>query len=438
MFTLEPTNRLAKWLHTHCSGHSHYFIHGFFSALTLAPAAMRPSRWLGQLLDGQEPESLPSWVIVELVDLFYQFQQAAYDSELTLPAKCSVPQTDPTATFAKGHPLHAWSLGAQRAVRLWPPFDHLPQQLQPYFAVMAVELMFFCDEARARERYSENESPFGFDGEIRAVCHQLAQHLEYSARLATCRYVELLDQLDEEELDEEGFDEDLFDDPTDEGEWQFFDLPSMEVDLWEEERELALLERDPKLRLSMLDSLIAEARTSLGDAFWNTPEGDRWTRLEARPVLRAMADRIHLLLNANRQDEARTSIYQLLELNGNDNLSIRYPLMDLLHRQRRWAELEALLERYDDASASNLYSRTLMLFARHGDSEAARQALTEAYNTNQQVPALLLGQSRLPQMPPEFYMPGGKDEAILYAHDAKRVWQQTDGALFWLRSRLKK
>jgi len=431
MYKQKPDKKLAKWLGSHYPGHSRFFIHGFFSGLILAPAPLQPSSWLGQLLSDHESKTLPAWVIMDLMDLNYQFQQAACEGELKLPAKCSVPKANPIAVFEEAHPLHSWSKGCQRAVQLWPPLDQLSQQAQLFFAVMALDLMFFKDEARARTVHREQEVAVDFETEIRQVRRRLSHHLEHFARLASCRYVELFDQFTEME-------EEYLGELADDAPRSKHRSSDNRADGWEDRRQMALLERDPVRQLSALDSLIADARATLGDAFLTSLEGDGWYHPEVRPLLRAMADRTQLLLNANRLDEARETMYELLKLNNNDNQGIRFALMELLVRQQRWHDLETLLENYEEPSASNLYTRTLMLFALQGDSEPTRQALTEAYKTNQYVPALLLGQDRLPQTLPEFFAPGNKDEAILYAHTSKRTWQQTDGALFWLRSRLKK
>jgi hypothetical protein len=73
-------------------------------------------------------------------------------------------------------------------------------------------------------------------------------------------------------------------------------------------------------------------------------------------------------------------------------------------------------------------------FRRGGDSEDARQLLTEAKQTNRHVPAYLLGKKQLPKQLPDYIGMGDENEAVAYAAEAMVGWKKTPGAIGWLGS----
>lgn len=48
------------------------------------------------------------------------------------------------------------------------------------------------------------------------------------------------------------------------------------------------------------------------------------------------------------------------------------------------------------------------------------------------VPDFLIGTAAMPSRMPDYYSPGGPDEAILYVLDNRENWAATEGALPWL------
>ena len=94
--------------------------------------------------------------------------------------------------------------------------------------------------------------------------------------------------------------------------------------------------------------------------------------------------------------------------------------------------LEELLQAYrGDYSANWGYSETLLAF-RKGDEPGSRRSLATAWLQNVHVPALLIGAMAMPKRTPDYYSPGGRDEAVLYALENRENWAATEGALPWL------
>jgi hypothetical protein len=59
--------------------------------------------------------------------------------------------------------------------------------------------------------------------------------------------------------------------------------------------------------------------------------------------------------------------------------------------------------------------------------------LAEALGVNGHVPSFILRERPVPYRLPEYYGLGDEDEAAIYAANSRKAWDQTPGALEWLR-----
>jgi hypothetical protein len=67
-------------------------------------------------------------------------------------------------------------------------------------------------------------------------------------------------------------------------------------------------------------------------------------------------------------------------------------------------------------------------------SPTARQRLNEGHKCNRFVAPLLTGQTPMPHASPSAYSPGSEEEAIWCVDQIVDGWEETDGAIEWLRS----
>jgi tetratricopeptide (TPR) repeat protein len=161
--------------------------------------------------------------------------------------------------------------------------------------------------------------------------------------------------------------------------------------------------------------------------------GDAWGRLEARPLIRALAGLASCRWQEGRHREAIAHWEQILRLNPNDNQGARYALLAGLLEEGEDAPAEALLKRYPgDAAASWAYGRALLAYRKGGDTAQAKRARTRALATNPHVPAYLTGQKRPPRSLPGYVGLGDESEAVVCAAEQVAAWQGTPGALAWL------
>ena len=177
---------------------------------------------------------------------------------------------------------------------------------------------------------------------------------------------------------------------------------------------------------------LAAGEKALGPQTFRDDVGNFWGLLETRPYMRARAALADCLWQCGERATAIEHLQDILRLNPNDNQGIRYLLTGWLLSTHQHDALEKLLQAYrGDYSANWGYSETLLAF-RTGDEPGSRRSLAIARRQNVHVPALLIGAMAMPKRTPDYYSPGGRDEAVLYVLENRENWAATEGALPWL------
>lgn len=181
---------------------------------------------------------------------------------------------------------------------------------------------------------------------------------------------------------------------------------------------------------------VAAGERALGPEVFRDHVGHFWGLVETRPYMRARQWLAESLCVLGRGEKAVEHFEDMLRLNPNDNQGVRYLLASVLLELEWHDRLTELLDRYkDDDLAEWSYTRTLLAFRLEGDSTEALRWLRQALRANSFVPKYLLGLRPLPFEMPSVYSPGRDDEASVYAFGAIEVWQNTPGALEWLKRR---
>jgi tetratricopeptide (TPR) repeat protein len=173
---------------------------------------------------------------------------------------------------------------------------------------------------------------------------------------------------------------------------------------------------------------------AIGQSAFKQDVGHFWGLLETRPYMRARCGLAEVLALLGRHAEAIAHYHDLLRLNPNDNQGIRYLLLHTLVGNERNDEAEALLIEFDDGTAEWLYAKALLAFRRQGRTPQTDALLKEGLAANALAPDFLLGRKRLPARLPDCIGFGDRDEAVALAAAYKTVWQQTPGAVDWLKA----
>ncbi len=192
---------------------------------------------------------------------------------------------------------------------------------------------------------------------------------------------------------------------------------------------------DPQETIRLLEEGVRAGERALGPQPFAEREQQFWEDVFTRPYMRARAALADALWADGRYDEAIGHLEELLRLNPDDNMGLRYRLVSWYLQRQRTEDAGRLLERYDEDSAVWCYSRALWRYQREGESPRARAALLEALASNIHVAAYLLAPATLPEAPASF-KPGSPDEALVYLEDGLGAWAETEGAILWLRDTL--
>jgi len=172
---------------------------------------------------------------------------------------------------------------------------------------------------------------------------------------------------------------------------------------------------------------------ALGKEIFETEAGNFWGVLETRPYMRARVGLAQSLWDCGQHDLAIAHWRDMLRLNSNDNLGIRYVLAARLLERGLDRELAALLKEYEeDGGAYLIWTKALLAFRTSGDGNRSRRALRAALESNPHIPAYLLGRKAIPRQLPEYVGFGDEREAVCWAAENMNAWKATTGALAWL------
>jgi tetratricopeptide (TPR) repeat protein len=193
-----------------------------------------------------------------------------------------------------------------------------------------------------------------------------------------------------------------------------------------------------KERIALLEEGVKAGRRALGARYFKEDVGSFWLILETRPYMRALCALADQLLQDGQSSAAVEHFFELLRLNPNDNQGIRDFLVPLLVSLKRYKEASSLLSQHEDDDAVWIvYSRALLHYRQRGDTKTARKALVHAIECNHHVVEYLLNPDfEAARALPDFYSPGGQDEAYLYVKEWRKDWRNAKGSLAWIVSTL--
>lgn len=181
---------------------------------------------------------------------------------------------------------------------------------------------------------------------------------------------------------------------------------------------------------------VEAGRRALGEEFFQDEEniGHFWGIIETRPYMRALAGLANSLWQMGNKEQAELHYREMLRLNPGDNQGIRFVLLELLLDMNHLEKIHALMDEYLDIDNMDwAYTALLMELWENGDSVRAHSLLERAIDTNEYVPAYLLGSKLIPDMRSPYITLGGEDEAANYALRHLRFWKKKKTALKFLK-----
>ena len=197
---------------------------------------------------------------------------------------------------------------------------------------------------------------------------------------------------------------------------------------------LGKFSNDSKAAIALYEEGVAAGERALGPAEFKHAAGHFWGVHETRPYMRARAGLAERLKEVGRADESISHYQEMLVLNPGDNQGLRYLLAVCLTETHRHQELRSLLATYDEATAYFLFLEALVEFRELGDCKRSNSALSKATAANPYLIPYLIGEKEMPDEMPDYMGIGDELEAISVASHTSDVWQQTPGAIDWLRA----
>jgi tetratricopeptide (TPR) repeat protein len=160
-----------------------------------------------------------------------------------------------------------------------------------------------------------------------------------------------------------------------------------------------------------------------------------WVIAGNRPGLRGLMRALQWQLARNERTRALSTAERLLDLNPDDNHGVRFLLMNEYLRVGRDEKALALAEAYpNDLAPETRFGAVLALVRLHRLQEAERALITARTDLPKTAQYLVPARIRRPRIVHDRIEVGGDDQAWLYRDEMRAVWQQTPGALEWLRA----
>ncbi len=194
------------------------------------------------------------------------------------------------------------------------------------------------------------------------------------------------------------------------------------------------LEQDIEKALDFYIKATEAGQRKLGKKVFKEDKGRFWYIIETRPFMRAKFNLADALAILERDGEAVKHYVELLELNPDDNLGVRYELLSIFLKNEVYDSCEDLIRGFPEEVNSHWLYNVALYYFKTENLIKARRILNKAKKENKHVSNFLLGKKKLPDSLPEYIAVGGVEEAALYVAKNKHLWYDTEGTIQFFTS----
>ena len=160
-----------------------------------------------------------------------------------------------------------------------------------------------------------------------------------------------------------------------------------------------------------------------------------WVIEANRPALRGLVRAFQRHIARNERGAAVNTAERLMEISRDDPHGLRFILVNEYLRNGCDSKALTLAQRYPhDLAPETRFGAVLALVRLRRLAEAEHALLTARSDLPKTTEYLLPARVRRPPLRQGTIEPGGDDQAWLYRDEMRAVWQQTPGALEWLRA----
>lgn len=406
------------------------YIHGFFTGIASHPDVVPFGQWFETLFGDIHFQAESQQKLIDsLMVMHNKLMLEITNENFRLPAKCKLSKSDYQASLRKGEPLPEWCAGMLASLKFIDRRTLTKSQKEALND--CIELITgFSGIKQAENTFTSpyqslEKSLHEAKRYLSTMIHNTIYELRFFNPNSTSFMGDMPGMMDEMP----GVIDDDYDNLT----GSDFDE---QMETFEEDFDFAMFE-DSQEAAQVRDEMILSFECMMGKAWFKQNQGHFWGLHETRPYMMLRARRAEINAINGQFDSAIEELRELMLLNPMDNQGNRYLLASCLAIRHLWQELKALLvemERMGEYSTFYWANKALMLFALEGGSSAANEAKKELHVTNKHLTSFLTGQKKTPDIPPEMYSPGSKEEVFIYIFcRGKEAWRAVDGALFWLR-----
>jgi len=196
------------------------------------------------------------------------------------------------------------------------------------------------------------------------------------------------------------------------------------------------IENTPEKALDFYEQGVKAGEKKLGKKFIKENEGHFWLMIETRPYMRSLFNSARCLALLDQNEESIKTYSRILELNPGDNMGARYELFSVALKINAFKIIEALLKEYPDECGANWTYNKVLYHIKKNEIKEAEEEWFMAVNTNRHVPRYLLGKTKLPKKLPDYMSIGYADEAQCYVAENLHLWEETKGALDFIKSKI--
>jgi len=216
----------------------------------------------------------------------------------------------------------------------------------------------------------------------------------------------------------------------------------LDPDCTEAQRLMVSLEpMDLDNRIRLIRETVDQAERKMGESFIQENKGCFWVTVSTQPYMRAKRELGELLAAAGRLADAIAVFEQMLELNPDDNLGARFPLLGLHLATNQPERANNLIARFPEEERvlgsfawARVLERWLSGYPDDGKAET-EAALERARKVNPFAEPYISGVHPLPEESPQYYLPGEESEAQMCALALAVAWERNPGFREWLRDR---
>lgn len=193
------------------------------------------------------------------------------------------------------------------------------------------------------------------------------------------------------------------------------------------------LEENLHTKKELYEKALEAGKRLIGEDNFKEYEGRFWSFTETRPFMNAKFKLAEVLWEIGDRKEAIDHLKEMLKLNPNDNQGVRYTLIKWLIEENEDRYIEKLFKEFEEeTSAAFSYGMALYYFKNSKDIRAD-QYLKISIDNNPYVPLYLLGYKQITDRLSPFMGLGDEMEAQHYAFEYGELWEDTEGALEWMR-----